>query len=199
MTSVVLPEPLQPARPIMRMTSAIAVASGRAPAAINPIITTAHLTYMFIRRLETNQPAVPTPLQRRAPCIPTPFPPRSRTASCAARASCRATTPSTPRAPRWSWSICRTTSSPRAFPLEIPAARGIVPNINRLARALRAAGGTVVWVQTTAAGALETWGNHHKHMLTPERAKTRLANLDEAASEASRSTRSSSHCPPTCG
>ena len=67
------------------------------------------------------------------------------------------------------------------FPLEVPAARGIVPNINRLARALRAAGGTVVWVQTTAMGALETWGNHHKHMLTPERAKTRLANLDEKA------------------
>ena len=67
------------------------------------------------------------------------------------------------------------------FPLEVPAARGIVPNINRLARAVRAAGGTVVWVQTTARGALETWGNHHKHMLTPERAKTRLAHLDESA------------------
>ena len=67
------------------------------------------------------------------------------------------------------------------FPLEVPAARGIVPNINRLARAVRAAGGTVVWVQTTAKGALESWGNHHKYMLTPERAKTRLANLDESA------------------
>jgi ureidoacrylate peracid hydrolase len=67
------------------------------------------------------------------------------------------------------------------FPLEVPVARDIVPNINRLARALRAAGGTVVWVQTTAKGALETWGNHHKYMLTPERAKTRLAHLDENA------------------
>jgi ureidoacrylate peracid hydrolase len=67
------------------------------------------------------------------------------------------------------------------FPLEVPAARGIVPNINRLARAVRAAGGTVVWVQTTARGALESWGNHHKYMLTPERAKTRLAHLDESA------------------
>jgi len=64
---------------------------------------------------------------------------------------------------------------------EIPAARGIVPNINRLARSLRAAGGTVVWIQTSAAGALETWGNHHKYMLTPERTKTRLAHLDETA------------------
>ncbi len=69
------------------------------------------------------------------------------------------------------------------FPLEVPPARGIVPNINRLASAVRAAGGTVVWVQTTAAGALENWGNHHKYMLTPERAKTRLANLDESAED----------------
>lgn len=65
------------------------------------------------------------------------------------------------------------------FPLEVPQARAIVPSINRLARALRAAGGTVVWVQTTSAGALEYWANHHKHMLTPERSNTRLAQLDE--------------------
>ena len=41
------------------------------------------------------------------------------------------------------------------MPVEVPAARDIVPNVNRLARALRAAGGTVVWVQMTAAGALQ--------------------------------------------
>ena len=63
---------------------------------------------------------------------------------------------------------------------EVPEARAIVPNINRLAKALRAAGGTVVWVQTTARGALEKWGNHHKHMLTPDRARRRLAELDES-------------------
>jgi ureidoacrylate peracid hydrolase len=67
------------------------------------------------------------------------------------------------------------------FPLEVPQARAIVPNINRMAKAMRAAGGTVVWVQTTASGALEHWGNHHKYMLTPERSRTRLASLDEAA------------------
>jgi ureidoacrylate peracid hydrolase len=66
------------------------------------------------------------------------------------------------------------------FAAEVPAARGIVPNINRMAGALRAAGGTVVWIQTTAKGALETWGNHHKHQLTPERVKNRLTQLDEA-------------------
>ena len=48
------------------------------------------------------------------------------------------------------------------FPLEVPLARAIVPNINRMAKAMRAAGSTVVWIQTTAAKALEHWGNHHK-------------------------------------
>jgi ureidoacrylate peracid hydrolase len=67
------------------------------------------------------------------------------------------------------------------FPLEVPLARGIVPNVNRLARALRAAGGTIAWVQMTAAGALQHWANYHKHMLTPERLKTRLSHLDETA------------------
>lgn len=65
------------------------------------------------------------------------------------------------------------------FPLEIPVARSIVPNINRLARAVRAAGGLVVWIQTSTAHALRFWANHHKYMLTPERSKTRLEQLGE--------------------
>jgi ureidoacrylate peracid hydrolase len=67
------------------------------------------------------------------------------------------------------------------FPLEVPMARDIVPNINRLARALRTAGGTVVWLQTSSAAALKHWARHHNHMLTPERSKTRLDYLDESA------------------
>jgi ureidoacrylate peracid hydrolase len=67
------------------------------------------------------------------------------------------------------------------FPAEVPLARAIVPTINRLARAMRAAGGTVVWVQTDSAQALARWGNHHKHMLTPERVEKRLAGLDASA------------------
>src|SRR5262245_12276552 len=35
------------------------------------------------------------------------------------------------------------------LPSEVPMARAIVPNINRLAAALRAKGGTVVWVYST--------------------------------------------------
>lgn len=38
-------------------------------------------------------------------------------------------------------------------PLEVPAARGINTNINRLAAALRNAGGKVIWVYTTLAEA----------------------------------------------
>jgi ureidoacrylate peracid hydrolase len=65
------------------------------------------------------------------------------------------------------------------FPVEVPIAREIVPNINRMAGALRAAGGVVVWVQTTTAGALEHWRNFQKGMLSPERQQERLAGLDE--------------------
>lgn len=61
------------------------------------------------------------------------------------------------------------------------AARAIVPAINRMALAMRAASGLVVWIQTTAAGAAETWAQHHRHMLTAERAAKRLAGLAEGS------------------
>jgi len=63
------------------------------------------------------------------------------------------------------------------FPAEVPLARTVVPNINRLARAMRAAGGAVVWIKTDSAEALTRWGNHHKYMLTPERVEKRLTGL----------------------
>jgi ureidoacrylate peracid hydrolase len=67
------------------------------------------------------------------------------------------------------------------YPAEIPLSREIVPVINRLARAMRAAGGLVAWIQTTSKGAIEHWANHHKYMLTPERVAKRLAGLDESS------------------
>ncbi len=67
------------------------------------------------------------------------------------------------------------------FPHEVPVAREIVPNINRMARAVRTAGGAVVWIQMTAVGALEHWRNYATRMLTPDRQKKRLAELDEAS------------------
>jgi ureidoacrylate peracid hydrolase len=43
------------------------------------------------------------------------------------------------------------------MPVEVATAREIVPNVNRLAAAVRGAGGTVVWVQMTLAGQAEAW------------------------------------------
>lgn len=43
------------------------------------------------------------------------------------------------------------------MPVEVPTAREIVPNVNRLAAAVREAGGTVVWVQMTLEGQAESW------------------------------------------
>jgi ureidoacrylate peracid hydrolase len=65
------------------------------------------------------------------------------------------------------------------FPHEVPMAREIVPNINRLAEAVRTAGGAVAWIQTTAA--VEQWRNYTTRMLTPDRQKKRIAGLDEAS------------------
>lgn len=66
-------------------------------------------------------------------------------------------------------------------PSETPAAREIVGNINRMASRLRAAGGTVIWVQTSSARALERWTNHHRHDLSAERSARRIAGLAEGA------------------
>jgi ureidoacrylate peracid hydrolase len=44
------------------------------------------------------------------------------------------------------------------MPSYVPEAKTIVPNINRLARAVRASGGLVVWIQTEARPA-EDWYN----------------------------------------
>jgi ureidoacrylate peracid hydrolase len=67
------------------------------------------------------------------------------------------------------------------FPSEVPQARDIVPAINRTARKVREAGGKVIWIQTTATGALDRWEKHHAFGLTPEVAKRRLVSLDENA------------------
>ena len=63
------------------------------------------------------------------------------------------------------------------FPNESPVARAVVPNVNRLAAALRASGGRVVWVQTDSAEALAKWGNHHRYKLTPQNAQRRIEKL----------------------
>lgn len=66
-------------------------------------------------------------------------------------------------------------------PNETPAARDIVANINRLAAEMRAAGGTVFWIQTSSARALERWANHHRHDLSEPAVQRRLAGLAEGS------------------
>src|SRR4051812_35929937 len=53
---------------------------------------------------------------------------------------------------------------------EIPAARDIVPNVNRISTALRQAGGLVVYIQNTFdAEAVRSWSTYFDHFCTPER------------------------------
>ena len=53
---------------------------------------------------------------------------------------------------------------------EVPVARAIVPNVNRISTALRAAGGLVVFTKHTAdAEAIRTWSVYFDHFFTPER------------------------------
>jgi ureidoacrylate peracid hydrolase len=67
-------------------------------------------------------------------------------------------------------------------PAEIPIARDIVPNVNRISAALRAAGGLVVYIQNTIdAAAKQAWSNWFTHM-SGER---RQASMDAAFAEGS--------------
>ena len=58
-------------------------------------------------------------------------------------------------------------------------AREIVPNVNRLARAVRASGGTVVWIKTLFTQAsLSDWSNGYS-ILLPERRAKRIEALSK--------------------
>jgi ureidoacrylate peracid hydrolase len=58
-----------------------------------------------------------------------------------------------------------------------PMAEKIVPNINRLAQAVRETGGTVVWIKTTfTQDALESWSTYFA-MTSPERVAKRIEAL----------------------
>src|SRR5579871_1448770 len=65
------------------------------------------------------------------------------------------------------------------MPAEVPAARAIVPAVNRVAAALRAAGGTVAFVRATfESGGWPLWFDA---MLAPDLAARMLATLQEGA------------------
>ena len=58
-----------------------------------------------------------------------------------------------------------------------PMAEKIVPNINRLAAAARAAGGCAMWIKTTFKDdALRDWSTYFE-MVTPQQAQKRIAAL----------------------
>ena len=58
-----------------------------------------------------------------------------------------------------------------------PMAEKIVPNINRLAQAVREAGGTVIWIKTTFKDdALENWSTYFE-MATQQQGARRIAAL----------------------
>lgn len=66
--------------------------------------------------------------------------------------------------------------------VEILTAREIVPNVNRLAQAVRHAGGTVVWIRTIAdPTAFLGWSHFHEIMNTPERNARRTEALTDGA------------------
>jgi ureidoacrylate peracid hydrolase len=58
-----------------------------------------------------------------------------------------------------------------------PMAQAIVPNINRLAEAVRSTGGTVIWIKTTFRDdALQGWSTYFE-MVTPQQGAKRIAAL----------------------
>jgi len=64
---------------------------------------------------------------------------------------------------------------------EIPTAREIVPNVNRLAASLRAAGGTVVWIVTTYEPAVDREWSTYYRLSTPANGAKRSAALTKGA------------------
>jgi ureidoacrylate peracid hydrolase len=63
----------------------------------------------------------------------------------------------------------------------IPAAREIVPNINRLAAALRTSGGVVAWIKNTvSAETMRGWSSYER-LATPARSRKRVESMTEGA------------------
>ena len=67
------------------------------------------------------------------------------------------------------------------FMAETPTAREVVPNVNRLAQALRDMGGHVVWIQNVTTGTRESWSTYHEFLQMPERAAKRYASMEDGA------------------
>jgi len=66
------------------------------------------------------------------------------------------------------------------FQGEVPPAREIVPAVNKMAAALRAMGGHVVWIKNATNDTRESWSVFHDHLMTPDRRDTRYTTMDTA-------------------
>lgn len=68
-------------------------------------------------------------------------------------------------------------------PVEVPLARQITPNVNRLAAAARSAGSPVVWLKMTAweKDGATSWPIFYEHFATPEFGRRHLEALTEGA------------------
>lgn len=64
--------------------------------------------------------------------------------------------------------------------LEVPFAREIVPNVNRLAAAVRQSGGTVAWVQMTFNGIANSWPTYVER-LSPQLRKEAIDQLQRGS------------------
>ncbi len=62
---------------------------------------------------------------------------------------------------------------------EIPLAREIVPNINRLAAELRRRRGHVVWIRNSTKDTRQSWSNYHDWLTTPARMQRRYESMAE--------------------
>ncbi len=64
----------------------------------------------------------------------------------------------------------------------VPEAASTCPNINRLAEATRAAGGTVVWIlNTVTSESFDSWSHFHRELSTPEGFKRRTESMSEGS------------------
>jgi ureidoacrylate peracid hydrolase len=61
---------------------------------------------------------------------------------------------------------------------EVPLAREIVPEINRMAAALRGRGGHVVWIRNSTHDTRQSWSNYHDWLLTPARMQRRYDSME---------------------
>jgi ureidoacrylate peracid hydrolase len=63
----------------------------------------------------------------------------------------------------------------------IPAARNIVPNINRLAEAVRTSGGVVAWIKNTVSEeTMRSWSAYER-LATPARSRKRVESMTEGS------------------